>query len=108
MCPSIRRDTRFQEASLKKLTKLTNLCVPFALAAMLGLPAAAQKSHSNSGTNKQTGLARAEEVQNPNGDKDRKGGRKTRKNKNKKGDQDPAASMNKTEGNHKALGHLKH
>jgi hypothetical protein len=86
--------------------KLTYLCVAFALAAMLGLPAAAQKSHRNSGANKQTGLARAEEVQNPNGDKDRKGGRKTRKNK--KGDQDPAASMNKTEGNHKALGHLKH
>jgi hypothetical protein len=58
--------------------KLTYLCVAFALAAMLGLPAAAQKSHSNSGTTKQTGLARAEGVQNPNGDKVRKGGKKTR------------------------------
>ncbi len=86
-----------------KRNVLVSSVLGVALAGLMVTGAAAQKSHGNSGTNKQTGLARAEEVQNPNGDKDRKGGRKNRKNK--KGDHDPAASTNKTEGNHKAKGH---
>ena len=59
------------------MKKLTYLCAAFALAAMLGLPAVARKNHGNTGANKQTGPARPEKVQNKNGDKDRKGGRKT-------------------------------
>jgi hypothetical protein len=52
--------------------KLKYLCAAFVLAAMLGLPAAAQKGRANTGAHKQTGQARAEEVQatNKKGDKD--------------------------------------
>lgn len=58
------------------MRKLTYLCVAFVLAAMLGLPAAAQRSRANNGASKQTSQARAEEVQATN----------------KKGDKDPAPS----------------
>lgn len=60
------------------MKKAKYLCLAFLVASLLAIPAVAQKIHRNSGTNKKTGQARAEEVQNKNGDKDRKGGKKTR------------------------------
>ena len=58
------------------MKKVKILGLAFLVASLLAIPAMAQKTHGNSGPKKQTGQARAEEVQNPNGDKDRKGGRK--------------------------------
>ena len=91
------------------MKKLKYLCSAFLFASLLAIPAAAQKGgmgHHNSGFGQPLGQMRADKdtgTHNPDKDKPKK-----KKKKKRDKDQDPAASMNKTEGNHKALGHLKH
>ena len=76
--------TRFQEGFVKNLKYF---CLALLVASLLAIPAAAQRgkkgTRNNNGANEPRGQARAEEVQSENkkGDKDQKGGKKTKTRK---------------------------
>jgi hypothetical protein len=68
---------------------MKHLCLAFLVASLLAIPAAAQGKkgmRNNNGTNEPHSQARADEVQDANkkGDKNHKGGKKTRKGWDKK------------------------